>query len=977
MSQQLQQQTLGFVLVQQFTVRFNAQLVTAGAITHFTFSSSTLYLAPTAGTVITQTITAFDASNALATGYAGTVHFTSTDAQATLPADHRLLTSALAGVGFFGYTTAVYGSGGNPSDGGGAVGPSSFIDAVNDITNINATFIYSKTGVRQNTGTPANSMPWGNDTHVIYNEIDQKFFIAAISTYGSGSNILAYARSLNSNPTTFTTSDWTIGSVATSADYPKVGYNADGYFISGNNVLDVAVKYDGTVYSYARQSPPTAAGAVGWPVVAPNADPSDPIWVLFPGNDGVHYQIILEKITNPFSSSPTYTYYTLTTSVLAGFVDASQPSGVIPTSGDSSVPSYGMLRDVGSKSRLVCAAFSLKSADVAKTVSAGWWFEIDLSDPSAPVLLQQGEINPGTAISVFLLAVAINQLGDIGVAYMQSSASQFPAMYVAGRKSYTPTNLVGDASLVFQSSFNWGSTRLGDFTNISVDPTDYSFWSSGKGNDSGAGNQWDSWIQNWSVQFSEVVSFTLKTAAATQTVTASDLLTSSITGVSQSFNVVAATTTNFTISVPASARGGVHFGVTVSARDAFNNLNTTYAGTVHMSSVTDGAATFGINATLSSGVGIFSVTLFTTGTQTVAATDTVTVTITGTSAGVPTLPWLLARSSAGSTPTGVGFGCFFTPDGAFAILCNRTNPKFFAWPWTYASGFGTIVTAASAPNTIGIAAGAAMTHDGTVVVICGFASGGRTVAALPFVNGAWGTQFADPGFSLSGNGNCTAFNPTDTVCFFGMTTTPFALACHFTSGASGSFGAAYSAPSALPGAPATEGGIAVHPGGTCVAFACGTNSPFCDVRSWNDSTGWGSTLGSLPTLPSAALAVAFNPAGTVIMFAHGTSPRLRAFQFSASTGIGTQYTDPTVAIAGAPTRIQWSPDGTKVYISHSSSPFISAYEWNDTTGFGSRLTDPATLPGGNGDFVAVSPDGLSILHANALTTESLKGYVVQ
>ncbi len=604
---------------------------------------------------------------------------------------------------------------------------------------------------------------------------------------------------------------------------------------------------------------------------------------------------------------------------------------------------------------------------------------IDLSDPSAPVLLQQCEINPGTTISVFLLAVAINQLGDIGVAYMQSSASQYPAMYVAGRKSYTPTNLMGDALLVFQSSFDWGSARLGDFTNISVDPTDYSFWSSGKGNDSGAGNQWDSWIQNWSVQFSEVVTFTLKTAAATQTVTASDSLTSSITGVSQSFNIVAATTTNFTISVPASARGGVHFGVTVSARDAFNNLNTAYAGTVHMSSVTDGSATFGINATLSSGVGTFSVTLVTTGTQTVAATDTVTATITGTSAGIPTLPWLLARSNAGSTPNNVGFGCFFTPNGAFAILCDRNaNPKLFAWPWTYAGGFGSIVTpAASMPNTIGVGLGAAMTHDGTVVAICGQPSSGRVLTAVPFISGVWGTQFADPGFTPSGNVQCLAFNAADTILFMGTSTTPFALAAHFTSGASGSFGAAYSDLTALPGAVGAEGGIAVHPGGTCVAFACTAGSPFNDVRSWNDSTGWGSTLGSLPTLPSGATAVAFNPTGTVIMFSHGTSPRLRAFQFSTSTGIGTQYTDPTTVLPGSALRIQFSPDGTKLYLAHATTPFISVYEWDDTNGFGAKLTNPVVLPASSGQYVGVSPDGLSVLVANGQITEPLKGYVVQ
>ena len=44
----------------------------------------------TVGTSFTFTVNALDASNNVATGYSGTVHFTSTDSQATLPANSTL-----------------------------------------------------------------------------------------------------------------------------------------------------------------------------------------------------------------------------------------------------------------------------------------------------------------------------------------------------------------------------------------------------------------------------------------------------------------------------------------------------------------------------------------------------------------------------------------------------------------------------------------------------------------------------------------------------------------------------------------------------------------------------------------------------------------------------------------------------------------------------------------------------------------------
>ena len=79
------------------------------------------------------------------------------------------------------------------------------------------------------------------------------------------------------------------------------------------------------------------------------------------------------------------------------------------------------------------------------------------------------------------------------------------------------------------------------------------------------------------------------------------------------------------------------FNFTVTALDQFNNPATGYAGTVHFTS-SDGTATLPANATLTNGVGTFSATLRTSGSQTVTATDTVNAAITGTSNAVTVNP---------------------------------------------------------------------------------------------------------------------------------------------------------------------------------------------------------------------------------------------------------------------------------------------------------------------------------------------------
>jgi hypothetical protein len=88
--------------------------------------------------------------------------------------------------------------------------------------------------------------------------------------------------------------------------------------------------------------------------------------------------------------------------------------------------------------------------------------------------------------------------------------------------------------------------------------------------------------------------------------------------------------THFAVTAPASAAAGTAFAFTVTALDASNNTATGYSGSVHFTS-SDGQAVLLANSTLTNGVGTFSATLKTAGTQTITATDTVSSSITGSS----------------------------------------------------------------------------------------------------------------------------------------------------------------------------------------------------------------------------------------------------------------------------------------------------------------------------------------------------------
>ena len=127
-------------------------------------------------------------------------------------------------------------------------------------------------------------------------------------------------------------------------------------------------------------------------------------------------------------------------------------------------------------------------------------------------------------------------------------------------------------------------------------------------------------------------SATLKTAGS-QTITATDTVTSTITGTSGTVSVTAAAATHFVVSAPASATAGNAFTFTVTAEDAFNNTATGYTGTVHFTSSDSGRGPAGqyhvdqrrrhLQRHAEDG-----------GQPDVTATDTVTSAITGTSGAI-------------------------------------------------------------------------------------------------------------------------------------------------------------------------------------------------------------------------------------------------------------------------------------------------------------------------------------------------------
>jgi len=118
---------------------------------------------------------------------------------------------------------------------------------------------------------------------------------------------------------------------------------------------------------------------------------------------------------------------------------------------------------------------------------------------------------------------------------------------------------------------------------------------------------------------------TLKTAGV-QSLTATDTVTSGITGSDASISVTPAAASRFILSAPSSVNSGSKFSLTVTVEDAYGNVVTGYVGTVHFTS-SDSTATLPANYTFTAAdAGVHTFTnkaiLKKKGRQTITVTDT-------------------------------------------------------------------------------------------------------------------------------------------------------------------------------------------------------------------------------------------------------------------------------------------------------------------------------------------------------------------
>jgi hypothetical protein len=575
-----------------------------------------------AGAAHSVTVTAKDPYGNTVTAYRGKVHFTSSDPAAVLPANYTF-TASDGGVGEFSHALALE-----------TVG-NQWVRATDTVT---AAISGAQTGivVAAAAGPTSVVVAWGNDTN---GQTDLPAGLSGVAAISPGLALVAPGDD---------------GTVTAWGGQPTVPAGLSGVTaISAGGGHDLALKSDGTVVAWggnysgqatvpAGLSGITAIAAGGGHSLALKSDGTVVAW----GNDscgpdrGGQTEVpagLSGVIAIAAGGCHSLALKSDGTVVAWGGYDADLELAFVPTglSGVTAIAAAGNL-DLALKSDGTVVAWGGYDVYADTSVPAGLsgvtaiaaGGQHSLALKSDGTVVAWGENSSGQiAVPNGLSGVTAIAAGwDFSLALEPSVAaslavSGIASPYASGA-AHSVTVTAKDAAGTVATGYR-GTVHFTSSDPLAVLPADYTFTAA------------DAGVRAFSYTLNP--GLVLKTAGS-QWVRATDKLVSSIAGVQSGIVVTPLGATTLAVSGLASPRtAGVAGSLTVTARDAYGNTATGYTGTVHFTS-SDGAAVLPANATLSAGVGTFSVTLRTAGTQSVTATDTVTASIAGLESGVVVTP---------------------------------------------------------------------------------------------------------------------------------------------------------------------------------------------------------------------------------------------------------------------------------------------------------------------------------------------------
>ena len=620
---------------------------------NFIINSGQANTSVNAGTATTATVSAIDTYGNIALGYTGIAHFTSTDGAATLPSNYTFVT---LDAGVHAFITPVFNTAGTKT-----------ITATDTVTGTI-------------TGTSGNMT-----VNAVVGPVNHFALTSTPTTATAGTAFSTTVTAQDASNQTVTGYTGTVHFTSTDA-YPAV-LPADYTFVGGDSGVHtftnaITMK---TAGSKTFTVTDTGNGAVTVTSAAITVSPAtvNNLTMTSTPTTATAGTAFSSTVTAKDAYNNTVTTYVGTVAFTSTDGAAVLPANYTYVGGDNGAHTFTnaiTLKTAGSKTfTLTDSGNSVSVTSAAITVSAASAATLTVTGLTSPV-------TAGTASDVIVTAkdaYANTATGYTGTIHFTSTDS-FPAVvpsnytFVGGDNGvHTFTGGVTFKTVgtrtVSATDINTGSIT-GNSSNVTVNPaTAASLTVTGLTSPVTAGTASNVTVTaydaygNVATGYTGIAHFTSTDGAAllpsnytfvggdngahtftngatlktvgSKTVTATDTITGSITGTSSSITVNPSTATTYVwSSVPGSETAGTTFTMTLTAKDAYSNTATGYAGTAHFTSSdlqvvvpSDYIFVPGDNGahTFTNGF-----TLKTAGSKTITATDTITGSITSTTAGI-------------------------------------------------------------------------------------------------------------------------------------------------------------------------------------------------------------------------------------------------------------------------------------------------------------------------------------------------------
>ncbi len=415
-----------------------------------------------------------------------------------------------------------------PPDTNGAVGPSSYVETVNQTV-----AIYNKsTGASQSSSAlssffgslaPVDSSGSFSDPVVTYDDnvpgqtaSNGRFIVGDQNVdFNTGAGVFDIAVSKSATPGSLTSTDWNFYQINTTesgffSDYPgNLGFNQDALVFTINqfnngtgpshvrvNAVSISDMVNGVAQSQLHFTQSNVNDLSMRPATEHNAAAGAAEWLISETGDNAHINVY--KMQN-LLSSPSFTLTQVAVSSYSGVVAPLNPNG---TSVTTNIDSRIQKAALSGNTLVATHAVSMSSTqDVAR------WYILDVSSGS-PTLKDQGNVGAGNNTYLYYPGIDINSSGTIGMSYMRSgndSSTDYMSMYVTGRTSSDPAGTMETSVLVPAGKGVANYTdfanphRAGDLSGINLDPSNNSFWAANEFANTDATANWGTAIANFNV----------------------------------------------------------------------------------------------------------------------------------------------------------------------------------------------------------------------------------------------------------------------------------------------------------------------------------------------------------------------------------------------------------------------------------------------------------------------------------------------